>query len=69
MRRLSESWPNATVSASVDGLRLVTDGAEVYVAPDSLEPQIHLFAESDSLPVCEKAVFTVSETIRTMLAT
>lgn len=69
MRRLSESWPNATVSASVDGLRLATDGAEVYAAPDSLEPQIHLFAESDSLPTCEHAVSTVSETIRTMLTT
>ena len=64
MRRLSESWPNARVCESIDGLRLRTSDAEIYIVPDSLEPQIHLYSEADSVAACEAAIDEVAEFVR-----
>jgi mannose-1-phosphate guanylyltransferase/phosphomannomutase len=67
MRRISETWPNARVCESIDGLRLRTVDAEIYIVPDSLEPQIHLFSESDTAAGCHAAIDTVAEFIRHLI--
>ena len=67
MRRLSETWPNARVCESIDGLRLRTTDAEVYIVPDSLEPQIHLYSEAGSAADCDAAIDQVAEYIRHLI--
>jgi mannose-1-phosphate guanylyltransferase/phosphomannomutase len=67
MRRVAEDAKSSRHVEMLDGIKIFEDGEWVLILPDAIEPQFHLFAESNDPNGAQAAVDRFSRRIEAMV--